>query len=69
MKMADVDIDPFSKHDNMDEQPDTGETIPFTPRGVIGEGSTWDPERDQETSFRGKTRSTRLKEVCVEGLC
>ena len=28
--MADVDIDPFGKHDKMDAQPDTGETIPFT---------------------------------------
>ena len=33
--MADVDIDPFGGHDKREEQPDTGKTIPFTPRGVI----------------------------------
>ena len=58
MKMADIDVD----HDRMNTQPDTGKTIPFTPRGVIEGGSTW----DCETSFGGKTQSTRLKEVWVE---
>ena len=33
--MADVDIDPFGKHDKLDEQLDTGETVPFTPLIVI----------------------------------
>ena len=65
MKMADVDIDPFIKHGKTDAQPDTGETIPFTRGGVTG-GSAWEPE--QETSFRGKTRSTRFKEEWVERL-
>ena len=52
--MADVDINPLGNHDKTDARSDkTGETIPpipFTPTGVIGE-STWEPEREQETSF------------------
>ena len=52
MKMADIYIDPFGEHDKTDAQLDeTGETIPFTPGGVIEGGSTWEPE--QETSFGG----------------
>ena len=31
MKMADVDIDPFSEHNKTDGQSDTDESIPFTP--------------------------------------
>ena len=66
--MADVDIDPFGKHDKTEEQPNTGETIPFTPPVVIKTPS-WEPEREQETSFgRGKTQSTRLKEPFVKKL-
>ena len=67
--MADVDIDPFGKHDKTDVQPDEPRAKPFlsTPGGVIEGGSTWEPE--QETSFGGgKTQSTRLKKVCVKGL-
>ena len=61
--MADVDIDPFSEHDKTDEQPDTGETIPFTPPIVIKTPS-WEPE--QEASFgEGKTQLMRLKESFV----
>ena len=64
--MADIDTDPYSNHDKTDQHPDgTGETIPLTPGG---EGSTWEPEREQETSFRGKTQRTRLNEVLVEEL-
>ena len=60
MKIADVDIDPFSDHDKTDAQPDeTGETISLIPGG----GATWEPEREQETSFGRKTQRTRLKEV------
>ena len=49
MKMANNDIDPFGEHDKTDKHPDRGETIPFTPGGVIEGKSTWEPE--QETSF------------------
>ena len=58
MKMADMDIDPFSDHDKTDAQPDTGETIPFTPEGVIEGGSSWEPER--ETSFGGTSQRTEV---------
>ena len=70
MKMADVDIDPVGDHDKTDEQSyETGETISFTPGGVIEEKSTWKPQREQETSFGGgKTQSAELKELFVEGL-
>ena len=45
--MADMDISPFDEHDKIDAQPDEiGETIPFTPGGVIGGGSTWEPEQE-----------------------
>ena len=49
--MADVDIDPFGEHDTRPEKP-MGENIPITPVG--GGGSTWEPERIQETSFGGE---------------
>ena len=34
MKMADLDIDPFGEHDKTYEQPDTDESILFTPSGM-----------------------------------
>ena len=47
------------------QQPDKMvETIPLSPGG---EGPTLKPEREQETSFGGKTQRTRLKELQVEG--
>ena len=58
--MADVDIDPFGEHELMPDEP-TGEDIPLTPVG----GSTWEPERDQETSFRGKSHE---RDASKEGL-
>ena len=63
MKMVDIDIDLFRDHDKMDARPDepTGETICLILGGVIGGGSTWEPECKQETSFRGKSQSTRFK--------
>ena len=48
--MADVDIDPFGEHESKtDNHTETDENIPFTPVGR----STWEPEREQETSFGG----------------
>ena len=44
--MADVDIDPFGEHESRTDEP-TDEKISLTPVG----GSTWEPEREQETSF------------------
>ena len=57
-----MDIDPFGEHDKMDAQPDTGETIPFTPGGVIEGRSTWEPE--QETSFGGTSQKTEVLSKC-----
>ena len=59
--MANIDINPVGDHDKPDAQPDNpvSETIPLNPGGVIGGGSTWEPE--WELSFRGKTQSTRFK--------
>ena len=51
--MADVDIDPFGKHESRPEEP-TDEHIPLDPvTPVGGGGSTWEPTHDQETSFGG----------------
>ena len=47
--MTDVDIDPFGEHGRTEEP--TDENIPLTPVTPVGEGSTWEPEREQETSF------------------
>ena len=50
-KMADIDIDPFGEHESRPEEP-TDENIPLylvTP----GRSSTWEPTREQETSFEG----------------
>ena len=67
-KMADLDIDPFGDHDKMDTHPDeTGETIPLTPRGLMG-GSSWKPEHEQETSFEIESQSIRLMREDVEKL-
>ena len=45
--MADIDIDPFGEHKSRTEEP-TDENIPLTP---VGGGPTWEPTREQETSF------------------
>ena len=47
--MADADIDPFGEHESRtDDHTETGENIPFAP---VGGRSTWEPEREHETSF------------------
>ena len=57
--MADVDIDPFGEHDRTESRPDeTGENISLTTVGPRG-GSTWEPEREQETSFGGRSALLR----------
>ena len=46
--MADIDIDPFGEHESRTEEP-TDENIPLT---LVTPGrSTWEPEREYETSF------------------
>ena len=65
--MADVDIDPFGEHESRTEEP-TDENIPLTPVTPVG-GSTWEPEREQETSFgRRESQRTRVLRDLVEGL-
>ena len=53
-KMADVNIGPFEEHESRPEEP-TNENIPLTP---IRGGSTWEPTREQETSFGEKSFET-----------
>ena len=48
--MADVDTDSFEEHESRPDDP-TGENIPLTP---VGGRSTWEPEREKETSSKGK---------------
>ena len=69
--MADIDIDPFGNHNKTDSHPDkTGESIPTTPGGEKGGGSSWEPECKQETSFREMTLrgkfSKNTLDVCIE---
>ena len=65
--MADVDIDPFGEQESRSEEP-TDEHIPLdevTPGG----GSTWEPEREQETSFGGReSQRTKLMKDYVKDL-
>ena len=56
-KMADIDIDPFGEHESRPEEP-TDECIPLD---LVTPGrSTWEPTREQETSF-GERESQRTK--------
>ena len=60
--MADIDIDPFAKHDRTESRTDeTGENIPLSPVG----GSTWEPEHKQE---RGESQRTKLMKDYVKDL-
>ena len=57
--MADIDIDPFGEHESKTEEP-TDKNIPLTPATPV-RGSTWEPEREQETSFGGReSQRTRV---------
>ena len=63
--MADIDIDPFGGHELRPEEP-TDERIPLTP---VGGGSTWEPTREQETSFGGReSQRTKLMKDYVKDL-
>ena len=64
--MADVDIDPFGEHDRSESRPDeTGENIPLTP---VGGGSTWEREREQETSLGRESQRTKVMKDYVGDL-
>ena len=63
--MVDIEISPFGEHESRPDEP-TGENVPLTP---VGGGSTWEPEREQETSFRGgRTQEGKLTDSCVDSL-
>ena len=62
--MADIDIDPFGEHESRPDEP-MGENIPLTP---VGEESTWEPECEQQTSFGGESKRTRLMKDYVKDL-
>ena len=59
--MADIDIDPFGKHESRTDEP-MDEHIPLdlvTP----GRSSTWEPARgEQETSFGEESQRTKTNE-------
>ena len=68
--MADVDINPFGEHDKTDSHLDeTSENIPLTPGRAMGGGFSWEPDHEQETSFRGgKTQERRLNNSYADSL-
>ena len=61
--MEDFDIGPFEDRDKRESEP-MGGNIPLTPVG----GSTWEPEREQETSFGKESQRTKLLKEHVKGL-
>ena len=63
--MADIDINPFGEHDRTESRTDeTCENISLTLAG----GSTWESEREQETSFGGESHRTKLVKDYVRDL-
>ena len=64
--MADVDIDPFGEHESRPEEP-TDENIPLDPVTPVGGGSTWELEREQETSFGGRSHTSILHKEYLVG--
>ena len=63
--MADIDMDPFGELESRPEEP-TDEHIPLDP--VTPERSTWELEREQETSFGGESQRTKLMKDYVKDL-
>ena len=68
-KMTDVDIDIFGEHESRHDEPTDGH-IPLDPvTPVGGGGSTWEPTREQETSFGGReSQRTKLMKDYVKDL-
>ena len=46
----------------------TTELIPLDPVTPVGGGSTWEPTREQETSFGGESQRTKLMKDYVKDL-
>ena len=66
--MADVNIDAFGEHESRPEE-STDENIPLDPVTPVGGRSTWEPTREQETSFGGESQRTKLIKYYVRDLC
>ena len=65
--MADVDIDPFGEHKSRPEER-TDENIPSDLATSWREGvQTWEPEREQETSFGGRSHTNILHKEYLVG--
>ena len=63
-----ADVDPFGEHESRPEEP-THQCIPLDPVTPVGGGSTWEPTREQETSFRGReSQGTKLMKDYVKDL-
>ena len=65
--MEDVDIDPFGEHESRTDEA-TDENIPLDPVTPVGGRSTWEPTREQETSFGGESQRTKLMKDYVRDL-
>ena len=66
--MADVDIDPFGEHESRPEEP-MDEHIPLSPVTPRGGTSTWEPTREQKTSFGGReSQKSKLMKDYVKDL-
>ena len=66
--MADIDIDPFEEHESRTEE-STDENIPLDLVTPVGGRSTWEPTREQETSFGGReSQRTKLMKDYVKDL-
>ena len=67
--MAEINIDPFGEHESRTEEP-TDENIPLDPVTPVGGGvQTWEPTREQETSFEGReSQRTKLMKDYVKDL-
>ena len=65
--MADIDIDPFGEHESRPEKL-TNENIPLDPVTPGREGvQTWEPTREQETSFEGRSHTSILHKEYLVG--
>ena len=67
--MADIDTYPFGEHKSRPEEP-MDEHISLHPVTPVRGRSTWEPEREQETSFGGVelTKKQKLTNTYVDSL-
>ena len=62
--MVDIDIDPFGEHESRPGEKNN----PLPPDTPVGGRSTWEPEHEQETSFRGESHRTKLMKDYIKDL-